>query len=71
VSVASWSLFIFIPFPFGRCFSYQFAAAPPSFFWWDWGSNFMLAKQTLYLLSHTSSPFCFAFVFAFFWEMES
>jgi hypothetical protein len=25
-------------------------------FWWDWG--FVLAKQVLYCLSHTSSPFC-------------
>jgi hypothetical protein len=30
------------------------------FIWWDWGLNlgFMFAKQVLYHLIHTSSPFC-------------
>jgi hypothetical protein len=38
--------------------------SPPLFFsfsfWLDWGLNsgLQLAKQALYLLSHTSSPFC-------------
>jgi hypothetical protein len=29
-------------------------------FWWDWGLSqyFLLTKQTLYRLSHTSIPLC-------------
>jgi hypothetical protein len=27
------------------------------FFWWNWDLNFLLTKQALYYLRHTSSPF--------------
>jgi hypothetical protein len=37
------------------------------FFWWDWGLNSrlhtcILAKQTLYHLSHNFCPFCFGYL---------
>jgi hypothetical protein len=28
------------------------------YYWWDWGLKFAFAKQALYHLNHTSSPFC-------------
>jgi hypothetical protein len=49
---------LFSPWPFSTS-SWGFCL----FVWWIWGLNsgFTFAKQTLYSLSHTSSPFCFAY----------
>jgi hypothetical protein len=35
-----------------------YSTHPPTQLWWDWGVNFVFAKQVLYHLSHTCSPFC-------------
>jgi hypothetical protein len=37
----------------GQSVSYLFI-----YVWWDWAQGFKIAKQALYHLSHTSSPFC-------------